>query len=182
MGELTGPTRPSAAHTREAPHIRRIDPADDEVVRNLVRALVRRVSEVVGPEKDDRGPLLDHTELGWRCLLLLTTPQGHKTLSPRENEIAGMVGRGYTNRAIATELEISLYTVSAHMRRIFIKLGVGTRAAMVAALAENPEPRFAGKVSPPVVPLSQARSATFTRRRAGHLAPDDQVTPRSVSV
>ena len=63
------------------------------------------------------------------------SPAAHDLLSPREHEIARMVGQGYTNRAIARVLDISLYTVSAHMRRIFTKLGVGTRAAMVAALS-----------------------------------------------
>ena len=62
-------------------------------------------------------------------------PSAHDLLSPREHEIARMVSQGYTNRAIARVLDISLYTVSAHMRRIFTKLGVGTRAAMVAALS-----------------------------------------------
>lgn len=144
------------------------DPADDEIVQNLVRALTRRVSELVGPEQEGRGPLLDCVELGRRCLLLPANPQGHEALSPRENEIAGMVGLGYTNRAIATELKISLYTVSAHMRRIFTKLGVGTRAAMVAALAEHPEPRVAGEVAPPLVSLSPTgTAATYARRRNG---------------
>jgi DNA-binding CsgD family transcriptional regulator len=46
-----------------------------------------------------------------------------------------MVGLGCTNKMIAASLGISLYTVSTHLRRIFAKLGVQTRAAMVAVLA-----------------------------------------------
>lgn len=114
----------------------------DAVVRNLVRSLVRRVSELTGPEGSGLGPVLDCTELGMRCVLVPTAARPHELLSPRENEIAGMVGLGYTNRAIATVLEISLYTVSTHLRRIFTKLGVGSRAAMVAALSHQLSHQF----------------------------------------
>jgi DNA-binding CsgD family transcriptional regulator len=58
-------------------------------------------------------------------------------LSPRELEIARLVALGHTNRMVAYELVISLWTVSAHLRRIYAKLGVSTRAAMVAALAAD---------------------------------------------
>ena len=40
---------------------------------------------------------------------------------------------GYSNKEIAGVLEISSWTVSTRLRRIFAKLGVTTRAAMVAA-------------------------------------------------
>ncbi|HKS49315.1 MAG TPA: helix-turn-helix transcriptional regulator [Amycolatopsis sp.] len=121
--------------SRSAP----VDPSEDGTVRNLVRELAGRVSELVGPDHSGTGPVLDCTELGMRCLLVPMTPRPHELLSPREIEIARMVGLGYTNRAIAAVLEISLYTVSAHMRRIFTKLGVGNRASMVAALSQNSE-------------------------------------------
>ncbi|MCI2419035.1 LuxR C-terminal-related transcriptional regulator [Saccharopolyspora sp. K220] len=113
--------------------------SSDELVQHLVRALVRRVGELAGPHRVARKPLLDATELGVRCLLVPVAPGIDEVLSPREREIARMVGLGYTNRSIAAVLDISLYTVSAHMRRIFTKLGVGSRAAMVAALADDPK-------------------------------------------
>ena len=51
-----------------------------------------------------------------------------------------MVAQGLTNSAIAGKLELSPWTVSTHLRRIFAKLDVTTRAAMVAviAAADNP--------------------------------------------
>jgi DNA-binding NarL/FixJ family response regulator len=52
-------------------------------------------------------------------------------LTPRETQIARLVADGFVNKEIATKLEISEWTVSTHMRRIFAKLGVETRAAMV---------------------------------------------------
>src|SRR5437879_5973645 len=58
-------------------------------------------------------------------------------LSPREREIARMVALGHPNKVIASVLEISTWTVNTHLRRVFGKLGVASRAAMVARLAER---------------------------------------------
>lgn len=64
-------------------------------------------------------------------------------LSPRELEIVRMVAQGHPNKIIAVVLNISSWTVCTHLRRIFAKLGVSSRAAMVARLIEfgvPPEP------------------------------------------
>jgi DNA-binding CsgD family transcriptional regulator len=61
-----------------------------------------------------------------------------RNLSPRELQIARLVADGATNRAIGSVLDISLWTVSTHLRRIFAKLGVGSRAEMVAQLFGAP--------------------------------------------
>jgi len=55
-------------------------------------------------------------------------------LTPREREIASLVSDGRVNKEIAARLGISEWTVSTHMRRIFAKLGVDRRAAMVSRL------------------------------------------------
>jgi DNA-binding CsgD family transcriptional regulator len=47
-----------------------------------------------------------------------------------------MVAKGYPNKMIAAVLDISPWTVCTHLRRIFAKLGVCSRAAMVARLAD----------------------------------------------
>ena len=57
-------------------------------------------------------------------------------LSPREQEIVRMVAKGHPNKVIADVLNISSWTVCTHLRRIFAKLGVGSRAAMVARILE----------------------------------------------
>jgi DNA-binding CsgD family transcriptional regulator len=59
------------------------------------------------------------------------------SLSPREQEIARMIAKGYPNKIIAAELDISPWTVGTHIRRIFSKVGTGSRAEMVAKLMEE---------------------------------------------
>ncbi|HEV7678818.1 MAG TPA: helix-turn-helix transcriptional regulator [Candidatus Dormibacteraeota bacterium] len=60
-------------------------------------------------------------------------------LSPREREIARLVAEGHANKTIASSLHISAWTVNTHLRRVFAKLGVSSRTAMVARLGA-PEP------------------------------------------
>ena len=57
------------------------------------------------------------------------------SLSPREQEIARLVAIGYPNKTIAGILDISPWTVATHVRRIFNKLNVHGRPAMIAELA-----------------------------------------------
>lgn len=75
-----------------------------------------------------------------RCLLVASRRAALRRnvgLSPREQEIAEMVAEGYPNKTIAAALNISSWTVSTYLRRIFVKIGVHSRAAMVARLFEE---------------------------------------------
>lgn len=83
--------------------------------------------------------MLDIEKDGIRCVLMRVRPpsRDHIGLSPRELEIARMVAEGYPNKIIADVLDISSWTVSTHLRRIFAKLHVGSRAAMVTRLLEE---------------------------------------------
>jgi len=58
----------------------------------------------------------------------------------RELRIATLVAMGRLNKQIADQLHISEWTVSTHLRRIFAKLGVRSRAAMVYRCAPLIEP------------------------------------------
>ncbi|MGH7999163.1 MAG: response regulator transcription factor, partial [Brasilonema sp.] len=54
------------------------------------------------------------------------------SLSPREKAIANLVAQGLPNKLIGIRLDISPWTVATHLRRIFVKLGVTSRTAMIA--------------------------------------------------
>lgn len=114
-----------------------------------LRRLIRRIAEGARllhhgrpPAAATPGPevLLDLEVDGVRCLLTRRDARGSKDvarLTTREREVAHMVAMGLTTGAIAGKLEVSPWTVSTHLRRIFAKLDVSTRAAMVAVISER---------------------------------------------
>ena len=103
-------------------------------VTELIAELVRRTRIDAG---NGPGVLLDVDVGGVRCLLLRTDTSPAHVLSPREHEIARMIAAGHPNKTIAAVLEISTWTVGTYLRRMFAKLGVTSRAAMVAKLIES---------------------------------------------
>lgn len=54
-----------------------------------------------------------------------------ENLSDREMEVLALVAKGYTNKAIATQLKISDRTVQGHLARIFAKLQAASRTEAV---------------------------------------------------
>jgi DNA-binding NarL/FixJ family response regulator len=59
-------------------------------------------------------------------------------LSPREREVLELLARGYFYKEITEALHISMSTVNTHVRRIYEKLHVHSRAQAVAKLADIP--------------------------------------------
>ncbi len=59
-------------------------------------------------------------------------PAPARGLSQRQREIAGLVARGSTNRAIGLRLHISEHTVEHHVSNIFERLGLRSRAELTA--------------------------------------------------
>ncbi len=75
---------------------------------------------------------------GQYCAIIEAKPNSNKNkpsladlLTKRELQIASLVALGRVNKQIAKQLHISEWTVASHIRRIFDKLGVDSRAAMV---------------------------------------------------
>jgi NarL family two-component system response regulator LiaR len=64
-------------------------------------------------------------------------------LTPREREVLVLIGRGFSNKRIANELDLSEKTVKTHVGHVLAKLGVTdrTQAAVVAVRAGIVGPR-----------------------------------------
>lgn len=58
-------------------------------------------------------------------------------LSPRESEVAMLLGDGATNAMIAEQLGISIGTVKKHLERVFRTLGVSNRTAAARAIQRS---------------------------------------------
>jgi DNA-binding CsgD family transcriptional regulator len=59
-------------------------------------------------------------------------------LTPRERDVAALVARGLSNRAIGEALVLAEGTVANHVRRILLRLGLTSRAALAAWVAMSP--------------------------------------------
>jgi DNA-binding CsgD family transcriptional regulator len=59
---------------------------------------------------------------------------GTDGLTERERDVAELVARGRTNREVAEALFLSEKTVENHLSRVYAKLGLRSRAELVAAL------------------------------------------------
>ncbi|HEV2787304.1 MAG TPA: helix-turn-helix transcriptional regulator [Solirubrobacteraceae bacterium] len=83
-------------------------------------------------------PVASFTCGGERYVLCCEEPRRLREeprFSARELEIARLISRGHTTRTVAAVLEISPWTVSTYVRRMFAKLDVASRSALVAQLA-----------------------------------------------
>ena len=69
---------------------------------------------------------------------VVAEPVRHSLLTAREQEIAVLLTRGLSNRAIAEELVISPATVARHIANIMEKLGYTSRARIAVWAAEQP--------------------------------------------
>lgn len=53
-------------------------------------------------------------------------------LTEREQEVVELIGRGFSNKAIAAELQVSPHTVKSHVRNVMDKLALHTRLQIAA--------------------------------------------------
>ena len=86
--------------------------------------------------------------LGDRPRVAIPGPAGRSgddrlaALTPREREVAVLVGDGNTNAQIAAQLHLSERTVEKHVSSLLARLGLGSRTGVVRLLAEE-RPRVA---------------------------------------
>lgn len=144
-------------------------PLPDQVVRlvNGLREDLRRS----GPRNSSlltlptgqcmRASLLDSAPDQY--MLLLVEPflrLDERNLSRRELEVATLVLNGLSNREIAETLVVAHHTVEGHLKRIFAKTQVRTRAGLVARmLGWHPEAQSGSAFSNPAIPVSPRKRA-----------------------
>jgi len=61
----------------------------------------------------------------------------HESLSPRENEILLAMASGHSPKAIATDLGLSIKTVSTYKKRLFDKMGFRNNAELIGYALKN---------------------------------------------
>ena len=60
-------------------------------------------------------------------------------LSPREEQVLELLSKGYSNKEIADQLELSVDTVRSHLKHVYVKMHVRSRTEAVARyVAANP--------------------------------------------
>ncbi|MGW4125692.1 ATP-binding protein, partial [Nocardia sp. NPDC004711] len=77
--------------------------------------------------------------LGERAEATAPTPHSVGNLTKRERQVADLIARGLTNKAIATRLVISARTADGHVEHILTKLGFTSRTQIAAWVAEQSE-------------------------------------------
>ncbi len=80
-------------------------------------AITRKLVNVLYPREGERFSMLRDSAL--------------QTLTEREHEVLRLVATGYSNKAVARELCITISTVKTHLRNIFRKLDVEDRAQLI---------------------------------------------------
>jgi DNA-binding NarL/FixJ family response regulator len=65
------------------------------------------------------------------------TEQASQPLTPREEEIFAMIARGMSNKQIAKQLSLSLFTIKNHVHNVLDKLQVSSRYDAVAYLRQR---------------------------------------------
>lgn len=87
---------------------------DQKVVVDAIAA-----AESVGHQRANRARRsASHVTSGW------------DSLTASELRVAALVVAGHTNRSIAVQLQVSVHTVSTHLRHVFTKLDINTRVEL----------------------------------------------------
>jgi DNA-binding CsgD family transcriptional regulator/PAS domain-containing protein len=108
---------------------------------------LRRCLQIAGAAYVIRSVVLDAGAGGMPRLILVTIDpptgpgmlpapglQAMFGLTPREAEVAGLLGEGHRNHEIAARLSVTEHTARRHTERVLRKLGVRSRSAVAAAI------------------------------------------------
>jgi DNA-binding CsgD family transcriptional regulator len=131
------PIPPSASQNQDPQNDRlQLIETIEDAMKSLIAALPRDATDDCGDPWQPRA-LVEFNLDEFHYTLIRKRSNLQQRLSPRELEIARLIASGMSNKSIGAVLDISTWTVAAHIRRMFAKLGVVTRAALVARLSDQ---------------------------------------------
>ena len=96
-------------------------------------------------------PFVERCRLDLAASGLRSTNTDPRALTQREEDVAALVSRGYTNKEVARELFVSAKAVEYHLRGIYSKLGITSRGELrrlrahttpLVAIQDGPAPRL----------------------------------------
>ncbi|MCB2227762.1 MAG: response regulator transcription factor [Desulfarculaceae bacterium] len=114
--------------------------ADGYVLKNVKKGDLARIIKTVMEGGAYLDPMVTRKALGHFTAQAdgETAPSRHPRLTPRELQILLEVFAGASNKEIANNSNLSLDTVKTHLKNIYAKLGVRSRAqAMKAAIEQK---------------------------------------------
>jgi DNA-binding CsgD family transcriptional regulator len=111
------------AESRDAQHLLTALEMLDELDAKPLATVVRRRLRALGVTRIPRGPLGETR----------VNPAG---LTARQIDVLRLLGRGYTNPQIASQLVVSVRTVDSHVAAVLAKLGAADRHEAAARAAE----------------------------------------------
>jgi DNA-binding CsgD family transcriptional regulator len=109
-------------------------PRDEQAVARTLNAQELSTAWAEGARLDIRQALAYATRARGRRARPRT---GWDSLTPTEHDVVVLAARGLSNHAIGAELLSSAGTVRTHLRSVFNKLGVTTRAQLAAEAARR---------------------------------------------
>ena len=74
------------------------------------------------------------------CTPQIQATKGVQSLTPREREVARLVGDGLCNSEVAHRLGLSIHTVKNYLFSVFDKIGVSSRAELILYLLSSNTP------------------------------------------
>lgn len=110
---------------------------------NMLHRAVQRIAEgQIWANSEQVGYLVDSLSRRRRTTVLPSNLA--LLLSTREQEVVGMLAEGFSNKEIASKLQLSEHTVKNHLFRIFEKMGVSSRTQALIHLVGR-APVFEGE-------------------------------------
>jgi two-component system nitrate/nitrite response regulator NarL len=109
--------------------------ARDATIEDLQSAILDAVAGALQCPAEISGGLIralfgrEHPSTPWHVALSLTR---------RETEVLQMIGRGFSNKEIARDLELSVATIKCHVHNVLAKLGVGHRSHAMRKVRAEP--------------------------------------------